>query len=172
MVYPVSTGDGWARISTIKMLSYPTGQGQAWGRIRRGMKRVARTGGWCPDLKVTGKWNARGCIVSHMVYLWDDSSDGGGGDDSVRGMSVLLRITGNTGTWLDPARLSWCWVTFYPISLEAITHAARPHKYDARNRPQYSGQRRWDASVKVPPPLISREIMDIGFDRMDRPLVT
>lgn len=71
MVYPVSTGDGWARISTIKMLSYPSGQGKAWGRIRRGMKRIARTGGWCSDLKVTGKWNARGCIVSHVVYLWE-----------------------------------------------------------------------------------------------------
>jgi len=46
-----------------------------------------------------------------MWYIYGNgSSDGGGGaagdDDGIRGMSVLLWITGNTGTRVDPTRLS------------------------------------------------------------------
>jgi len=42
-VYPMSAGDGWTRISTIKMLSHPSGQG----------KDPPRHEGWVPHRRVS-----------------------------------------------------------------------------------------------------------------------
>jgi len=95
-VYPVSAGDGWARISTIKMLSHPSGQ-EMLGEGSAGAWRVGTaTEGGCPDLKVTGKWNVRGCSPVWVYPMGRDSGGGGGSRGMmVHGASVLSRITGD-----------------------------------------------------------------------------
>lgn len=92
------------------------------------MKGTA-SGGGCPDLKVTGKWNARGCSLAWNIPMGRDGGGGGGARGWWRtGASVLPRITGDGAAGTRPGSLdAELRSTLYPSEL---LHAAHPHKYN------------------------------------------
>lgn len=124
-VQRMSAGDGWARISTIKMVSHPSGQ-ENDAKPKREVGRVVQPqSNWQVERLWRGSvWD----IYSRRGIWWV-----GVGRDYWNTGTVSEAGSGfGHGFGFGFAGHPWCWVTSHSISLRPITHAIRPHKYICR----------------------------------------